>query len=288
MPTATKTYLITGGNSGLGLETARRLAAAGARVILGCRSEQKGQAAAAALRRQTGNSQVEARCLDLASLASVRQFAAGLQGVTLDGLDNNAGVAGTHTGLTVDGMDVVFQSNHLGHFLLTNLLLPQLAADGRILNIASDMHDPPDQQLVWRGVGLLAHPDETVQSQRYYYSKLCNLYFTYELARRLQAAGSKITVNALNPGFMGDTNLAGGRMTPERIEYVRRTMPSRYGELPTSAQAAADLLSAPSFAGKTALYYDRSTNAAPSSALSYSTANAQELWEASCKLAGLT
>ena len=123
--------------------------------------------------------------------------------------------------------------------------------------------------------------------QRYYYSKLCNLYFTYELCRKLRAKGNCITVSALNPGFMGETNLAGGNMTKERIEQVKQTMPDRFGELSVSAQAAADILTDDRYLSAEAVYYDRGTKAAKSSPLSYSEGNAKELWDASLKFAGL-
>lgn len=281
-----KTYIITGANSGLGFETAKRIAAQGHRVILACRNTEKGSAAAEAIRSETENSDVEVRQLDLASLSSVRAFAGGLKDTSIYALDNNAGISGMKTGISEDGYDIVFQSNHLGHFLLTILLLPQMEDNGRILNISSDMHNPPYGELIWKGAEILAHPTEEIMKQRYYYSKLCNLYFTYELCRRLRAKGSRITVSALNPGFMGETNLAGGNMTKERIEQVKLTMPDRFGELPVSAQAAADILTDDRYLSAEALYYDRSTNAARSSSLSYSEENARELWDMSLKFAG--
>ncbi|MBR2845803.1 MAG: SDR family NAD(P)-dependent oxidoreductase [Solobacterium sp.] len=278
-----KTYIITCANSGLGFETAKIVAAKGHKVILACRNMEKGTSAANQIISETGNENVEVRQLDLASLSSVRKFAEGLKDTAIYALDNNAGISG----MTEDGYDIVFQSNHLGHFLLTNLLLPRIEDDGRILNISSDMHNPPYEELIWKGVEILAHPTEEIMRQRYYYSKLCNLYFTYELCRKLRACGSHITVSALNPGFMGETNLAGGNMTKERIEHVRQTMPDRFGELPVSAQAAADILTDDCYVSPEALYYDRSTKAARSSELSYAEENAKELWEASLDLARL-
>ena len=282
-----KTYIITGANSGLGFETAKRIAAKGHRVILACRNMQKGSVAAEAIKSETANENIEARWLDLASLSSVRSFVEELKDTAIYALDNNAGIAGMKEGMTEDGYDIVFQSNHLGHFLLTNLLLPQIEDNGRILNISSDMHNPPYGELVWKGVEILAHPTEEIMKQRYYYSKLCNLYFTYELCRRLREKGSHITVSALNPGFMGETNLAGGNMTKERIEQVKQTMPDRFGELSVSAQAAADILTDERYLSTEALYYDRSTNVVKSSPLSYSMENARELWDMSLKFTGL-
>lgn len=279
-----KTFVITGGNSGLGFETARRIAATGARVILACRNKEKGESAAEEIRKEEGNPNIESRILDLASLQSVRDFADSLNGIVIDGLDNNAGISGQHMGMTSDGMDIVFQSNYLGHFLLTRLLLPHMAEDGRILNISSDMHNPPYVQLEWKGVDAMVHPAEDMMKLRYFYSKLCNLYFTYELDRKFRSEGRNLTVNALNPGFMGDTNLAGGNMSPERIEHVRKTMPDRYGELPVSASAAADILVKEEYGRISGKYFDRSTKTADSSELSYNTQNARELWNASMRL----
>ncbi|MBR1439532.1 MAG: SDR family NAD(P)-dependent oxidoreductase, partial [Synergistaceae bacterium] len=213
-----KTIIITGGNSGLGLETAKLTAEKGGdfSLILACRNIEKGNSAAEKIRNETGNKNVSAMLLDLASLKSVRDFASGIN-EPVYALDNNAGISGSSSGETVDGLDSVFQSNHLGHFLLTNLLLPKMTDDARILNISSDMHNPPYGSLVWNGTDAIARNAGHLGSARYFYSKLCNLYFTYELDRRLRAEGSHITCNALNPGFMPATNLqAGGTLTQEQ------------------------------------------------------------------------
>ena len=284
-----KTVIITGGNSGLGFETARLIAHKGGdySIILACRNKEKGNSAAEKIRSETGNINVRAMILDLASLESVRDFASGID-ETVYALDNNAGISGSSSGETVDGLDAVFQSNHLGHFLLTNLLLPKMTDDARILNISSDMHNPPYGSLVWNGTGAIARNAGHLGNARYFYSKLCNLYFTYELDRRLRAEGSRITCNALNPGFMPATNLqAGGTLTQEQIDHVRRTMPERCGDLGTSAAAAAELLTSEEFAGVSGKYFSMGTKAARSSELSYSVENARELWDASMKLSGL-
>lgn len=281
-----KTYIITGGNSGLGFETARRIAKTDSHIILACRNVAKGQAAAETIKQESGNQNIDVRKLDLASLRSVREFANSLEGISIDALDNNAGISGQHTGITEDGFDVVFQSNYLGHFLLTLLLLPQMTEQARILNVSSDMHNPPFVDLEWRDLDSIIHPTDDTMGLRYYYSKLFNLYFTYELDRQLRAQGKEILVNAFNPGFMADTNLAGGHITPERIEHVKQTMPDRYSELPLSADAVADILTQKDFATISGQYFDRSTQTVQSSKLSYHADHAKELWEASLKLVG--
>lgn len=284
-----KTVIITGGNSGLGFETAKCVLMTGGdySVVLACRSIERGAPAAKRLFEETASRNIRVLQLDLASLESVRELAAKIN-APIYALDNNAGISGNNAGLTPDGIDSVFQSNHLGHFLLTNLLLPKMADDARILNISSDMHNPPQDALTWFGTEAIAHPAENLGSARYFYSKLCNLYFTYELDRRLRAKGSRITCNALNPGFMSNTNLQpGGAMTLERINWVKQNLPERVGDLAESSRAAAELLTSEDFAGVSGKYFSMSTNAAKSSELSYNVENARELWEASEKLSGL-
>ena len=284
-----KTIIITGGNSGLGFETAKLIAKKGwdCSIILACRNIAKGNSAVENIRSETLNYNITAMVLDLASLKSVREFAAQID-APVYALDNNAGISGSSSGETVDGLDAVFQSNHLGHFLLTNLLLPKMTDNARILNISSDMHNPPYGPLVWNGTDAIAHDAEHLGNSRYFYSKLCNLYFTYELDRRLRAEGSRITCNALNPGFMPATNLqAGSTMTQEQIDHVRRTMPERCGDLGTSAYVAAELLTSEEFSGVSGKYFSMSVKPAKSSELSYNLENARELWDASMKLSGL-
>ncbi len=285
-----KTYIITGGNSGLGYETAKRIALNNNEnhIILACRNLKKGNKTAREIKQLTTNNHIKVMKLDLCSLASVRCFVDEIikMNIKIDGIDNNAGISGSHIGLTDDGIDIIFQSNHLGHFLLTNLLLPYMKDNGRILNISSDMHNPPYDELIWKSAEILAFPTQALSTDnsRYFYSKLCNLYFTYELNRRLKMKGSHITVSALNPGFMADTNLSQGKITKERIEEVKRTMPERYGELSVSAQATADILIKKEYEVSEARYYNRSTIPDKSSDLSYNEEHAKELWNLSLKL----
>lgn len=282
--TALKTVLITGANSGLGFETAKKIAADPAfRVILACRNREKAGQAAARIRMETGNQAVLSMALDTASLRSVRQFEA-IYAQSAFGpvyaLLCNAGINGTHTGLTEDGFDVVFQTNHLGHFLLTKLMLPHMAEGGKLFVTSSDMHDAPGGGMVWNGAESLAHPDKALAGDRirYSYSKLCNLYFTYELARRLGGSGHTLYVNAFNPGLM-KTNFM--PLTKESILYVKNSMPHRFGDLEKSSFALAKLVTSDQLVAKSGLYYDRSTHPCPSSALSYDEGNAAELWSAS-------
>ena len=282
--TTLKTVIITGANSGLGFEVAKKIASdTNFRLILACRNREKAKDAAAQIITETGNQNIICMQLDTASLKSVRQFEkdyiqAGYGAIYA--LLCNAGISGTHTGLTEDGFDVVFQTNHLGHFLLTKLMLPYMAEDGRIFITSSDMHDAPSGNMVWKGTEALAHPNEKLAKDniRYSYSKLCNLYFTYELTRRLCDSGKKLYVNAFNPGLM-KTNFM--PLTKASMLFVKTAMPHRFGDLEKSSSALAELVLSEDIVTKSGQYYDRSTHTCPSSELSYNEENAGELWEAS-------
>ena len=185
---AGRTVVVTGANSGLGEVTAGELARVGARVIIAVRNTGKGEAAAAAM---TGDTEV--RRLDLADLSSVREFAAGID--TVDVLVNNAGIMAVPYALTVDGFESQIGTNHLGHFALTNLLLPKLI--DRVVTVSSTAH--------W--AGRISLDDLNWKSRRYApwqaygQSKLANLLFTSELQRRLVAAGSAVRALAAHPGY---------------------------------------------------------------------------------------
>jgi NAD(P)-dependent dehydrogenase (short-subunit alcohol dehydrogenase family) len=190
-----RTVIVTGANSGLGLVTARELARVGAKTILAVRNTTKGDEAAATM---TGD--VEVRKLDLQDLASVRAFADGVDGV--DVLINNAGIMAVPYAQTVDGFESQIGTNHLGHFALTNMLLPKVSE--RVVTVSSMMHlfgwiNLKD--LNWKSRSYLAWP-------AYGQSKLANLLFTSELQRRLDAAGSAVKSHAAHPGYSA-TNLQG-------------------------------------------------------------------------------
>ncbi len=194
-----KTVIITGGNSGIGLETAVALARAGATTIITARDEKRGQAAVETISSRAGSDKVSLSLFDLSSLASVRDGAADLLGrcPSIDVLVNNAGVVLSERQVTVDGFEATFAVNHLGPFLLTNLLLDRLrtSTPSRIVNVASTA-----QNMARNGM-----PFDDLQSTTSYKgmrvygeSKLANVLFTTELARRL--ADSGVTANCLHPG----------------------------------------------------------------------------------------
>ena len=285
-----KNVMITGANSGLGFETAKKIARDKEfRVILACRSVQKGEEAKRAIVSDSGNENIAVMELDTACLDSVRRFAAAYEKSergNIYALLCNAGISGSHSGLTGDGFDVIFETNHLGHFLLTNLLLPHMETDGLIFATSSDMHESPMGKMEWNGADSLAYPNRSLahESIRYSYSKLCNLYFIYELAERLQARDSGIKANAFNPGLMRTNFMPLNRAS---MAFVKMTMPERYGDLDKSSDAYARLVTEKGLVKESGLYYDRSVYPKKSSALSYSVGNRKELWEKSREYCGL-
>lgn len=229
---AGRTVIVTGANSGLGLVTARELARVGARVILACRNIDKGAAAVATM---TGDVQV--RRLDLQNLASVREFADGIG--LVDVLINNAGIMAVPYTITADGFESQIGTNHLGHFALTNLLLPKLT--DRVVTVSSLMH--------W--TGRISLKDLNCKARPYSawlaygQSKLANLLFTSELQRRLSAAGSPVVAHAAHPGYSA-TNLQGHTGNPIGTPVwmaANKLFGTRaeYGAVPTLYAASQDL-----------------------------------------------
>lgn len=194
-------FVVTGGAAGLGLEISRALAAAGAHVVLAVRTPGKGEAAAERIRRTGARGTVDVRRLDVSDLASVRAFAADLDG--LDVLVNNAGVMALPESRSVDGHELQLATNHLGHFALANLLLPKLT--DRVVVVGSNSHkhgevDPDDLDFARRGYRPYA---------AYAQSKLANLLFLGELQRRLSDAGSSLRATGGHPGYTA-TGIQGG------------------------------------------------------------------------------
>ncbi|WP_026421847.1 oxidoreductase [Actinokineospora inagensis] len=196
-----RTFIVTGGNSGLGFETCRALAGRGARVVLAARDPEKGRAAVERIQAEHPDALVEARVLDLADLDSVEVFAAGIQQV--DVLINNAGVMMPPRTTSAQGYELQFAVNHLGHFALTARLLDVLVAgaDPRVVTVTSFLHH--------RG---RIHFDDLHGEHKYsrsgYYtqSKLANVVFGLELHRRLRLAGTELTSVLAHPGYSA-TNL---------------------------------------------------------------------------------
>jgi NAD(P)-dependent dehydrogenase (short-subunit alcohol dehydrogenase family) len=189
-----RTFVVTGANSGIGLAAARELGRAGARVVLAVRDVSKGDQAAESIDGHT-----EVRKLDLADLESVREFAGAWEG-PLDVLVNNAGIMAVPESRTKDGFEMQIGTNHLGHFALTNLLLPHVT--DRVVTVASGAHRQGKirlDDLNWEKRGYSRWP-------AYGQSKLANLLFTLELQRRFDAVGSSLRAVAAHPGWAA-TNL---------------------------------------------------------------------------------
>lgn len=192
-----KTFLITGGNSGIGFESAKILSKANANVILAGRNPKKIQQAKSKI-LQTRSGKLDTLIIDLSDMASVRRAAERVNAnyPKLDGLINCAGVMQTPKMKTVDGFELQMASNHLGHFLLTGLLLSILEnGSGRIVNVSSISH--LNAKMYFEDLMLEKDYSPT---KAYKQSKLANLLFTFELDRRLKAAGSKVTTIASHPG----------------------------------------------------------------------------------------
>ncbi|MDQ0271165.1 SDR family NAD(P)-dependent oxidoreductase [Cytobacillus purgationiresistens] len=223
MKKAKKTIIITGGNTGLGFETAKVIAGASNdwHVVIASRSQHRGNEAVNELIQSTRNPNVSSMELDLASISSIKRFSEKLMKAGLPPLHAiicNAGAQfaqGTQT--TADGVEATFGVNHLGHFLLVRLLLNQLQEQGRIVVVSSDTHDPAKKTGMpapsYTSPAIMADPvasdkflgnipDLAKGQIRYTTSKLCNLYFTYELSRRIRKSKPSISVVALNPGMM--------------------------------------------------------------------------------------
>jgi light-dependent protochlorophyllide reductase len=301
--------LVTGGNSGIGLECARALAKAGRHVLIASRNLAASQAAARAL-----GSQVEALELDLGSLASVRAFARDLvsRGVPLQTLVCNAGLQFSQgPRLTVDGFESTFAVNHLGHFLLVNLLLESLArqAPARIVVVASGVHDPAMRTGMprpaigdWDTLAATggATPGAFNGRLAYVNSKLCNVWFSYELQRRLEAAGfaSRVTVNGWEPGLVPGSGLARDYPLPLRLIWdwllpavalgASRFWPSIH----TASQSGGDLarmVQDPALDKVSGHYFPSHSRwrEARSSDESYDVERARALWQASARMTRL-
>lgn len=287
-----RTAVVTGANSGIGLITARELARRGARVLLACRDEQRGKEAAARIRRAVRGADVEFAALDLADLASVREFAEAYRADTLDLLINNAGVMALPYGRTADGFETQFGVNHLGHFALTGLLLPKLlhTPGARVVSVSSGLHALSDID-----IGDLNSERDYRRWIAYARSKTANLLFVHELARRAAAAGSGLVAAAAHPGY-ASTNLqtAGARMENRRaaervIALGNRIIaqPASAGALPTLYAATAPGVRPDSFTGPRLLGWRGTPAPAWRARWTLGDVTSERLWVASEQLTGV-
>jgi retinol dehydrogenase-12 len=273
-----KTCLVTGATSGIGQETAAALASLGATVIIVARDAARGAAAAAEIRRRAPAAQVETMTADLSSLTQVRELAGEVvaRHDRLDVLVNNAGVISAGRQLSADGLESTFATNHLGPFLLTNLLrgLLERSAPARVVTVSSAVHQQvravPWDDLARGGPAGQAYP----------LSKLLNVLFTFELARRL--AGTGVTGNCLHPGFVR-TGL-GRNVTGAPGAVVRLVLRFRPGPA-TGARTSVYLASSPEVADVTGGYFV-ACQPAQASALARDARAGARLWTLSEELAG--
>ncbi|WP_031225440.1 oxidoreductase [Streptomyces roseochromogenus] len=276
-----RTVVITGANSGLGLVTAEALARAGAHVVFAVRDLARGGAAAARVGGST-----EVRRLDLADLDSVREFADSWDR-PLDLLINNAGVMMLPEQRTKQGFEMQFGTNHLGHFALTNLLLPRVT--DRVVTLSSGLHRGGDGVIHFEDVNLRGRYTPT---RAYAQSKLANLLFTLELQRRLTEAGSPVRALAAHPGYAA-TNLQSHHANPLARAFMAVgnkvfAQSDKAGALPTLYAASQDLPGA-SYVGPAGLGEMRGapTLVGRSAAASDPEA-ARRLWTLSEELTGVT
>ncbi len=275
-----KVCVLTGGTSGIGRETAVALAGLGARLALVCRDRGRGEDTVAEIAARTGSRDVTLHRADLSRQADIRRVADELlaQLPRIDVLVNNAGIVNLRHALTADGIETVFATNHLAYVLLTLLLLARLraSAPARIVNVASEAH-----RFGTLDFDDLGHARRYRSMRVYGQSKLANILFTYELARRLE--GSGVTVNCLHPGAvatrLGHNNGRVARLLTGLLRPFFRTPAA-------GAATTIWLASSPDVEGLSGQYF---ANCRPkeSSAVSHDRAVARRLWDTSLRLTGV-
>ncbi|HSP80693.1 MAG TPA: SDR family oxidoreductase [Myxococcaceae bacterium] len=276
-----KVCLITGATSGIGLESARALAQQGASVVLVGRDEGRGKAALAEVRRTVPEAKLELMLADFTRLDTVRQLAADFQSrhARLDVLLNNAGLIIDRRKVTPDGFEATFATNHLAHFVLTNLLLEALKASGpaRVVNVSSEAHR----------FGSLAFLED-LQAERGYLgmrvygnSKLANILFTLELAKRL--AGTQVTTNSLHPGTV---RTGFGHNTEGIFRHLVKLASPFMLSAEGGARTSVYLASSPEVEGVSGRYFIRCKEARGTRAFRDAAA-ATRLWEKSVELTGV-
>jgi len=265
------TFFVTGANSGIGRALVEALAAGGGGVVLATRSEERTRPVLDALRRRYPGVRAEWVPIDVSDLTSVRRAAQDFlaSGLPIDVLVNNAGIAGTRA-LSKDGFDLTYATNHIGPFLLTNLLLPRVreSPQGRVVNIASAAHKLV-KRLDWSVLERRATPKRSAFLD-YAVTKLMNVLHAKELARRL--AGTRVTTYALHPGAVA-SNI--WRALPRPVQWLGKLFMLSNEE---GARTPLYCATAPELATTTGRYYDRGREARPS-ALAEDQGLAKELWE---------
>lgn len=272
-----KVCVVTGANAGIGKETAIGLAKLGATVVMVCRDAGRSEKALREIKRKSGSGHVELLICDLASQKSIRSFADEFkqQHDRLDILVNNAGVFLRQRSLTEDGFESTFAINHLGYFLLTNLLLDLMkkSAPSRIVNVASTAH-----RYGKLDVNAWVSAREYSAFGAYANSKLANVLFTYELAQRLEGTG--VTANCLHPGAVASNLFRGLPGVLEALIRLVTISPER------GARTSIYLASSPEVEGITGKYFAR-RRPQKSSEASYDLEAARRLWEVSEEVTGM-
>jgi NAD(P)-dependent dehydrogenase (short-subunit alcohol dehydrogenase family) len=279
-----RTVIVTGANSGIGFQTAQALAAAGARTVITTRNLERGRAARDAIVDSVPHAQIELLPLDLASLASARHAAveAAERFQRVDVLVNNAGGIFGDRLLTEDGFELTIGTNHLGPYLFTRLLLPTVLAapSGRVVTVASLAHRSADLQL--DDLHFERRPYRSMAA--YGQSKLANVLFSNELARRL--AGTGVTSNALHPGTVRSGFAREGDAHRLLQVGVRIAGPFFVGA-ERAASTSVHLASSPDVDGITGRYFSR-RRAVPPSKVARNQVLARRLWDASADMVGLS
>jgi NAD(P)-dependent dehydrogenase (short-subunit alcohol dehydrogenase family) len=272
-----KTILITGATNGIGLVAAREVAGLGAKTVIVSRSAERCAQVTEQIKRETGNAQVEYIAADLSTRSGVQHTAHEFKKrhTHLHVLLNNAGALFLSRQLSGDGIEMTFALNHLSYFLLTILLLDTLKASGpaRIVNVSSDSHtrgkinfDDLQMEKGYTGLGA------------YSQSKLANVLFTYELARKLE--GTRVTANALHPGLV---NTGFAKNNGPLVKFAMGLLRPIQRDPKEGAQTSLYLACSPEVEGVTGKYFEDS-KAAPSSPASYNRAVAERLWQVSLEM----
>ena len=308
------TVLVTGGHSGIGLVCARQLAAQGTDLILAGRSPARLEPAATSLRAAAGVNVVTIE-MDVSSLGSVRAGAAHCRGLLESGAASRLQAILCNAGATFrgppayseDGYELTFATNHLGHFLLVQLLLDSLEEDGRVVFTASGTHDPDTAD--GRFIGRAVRPDAMALAtmgvdggeplsggRRYTTSKLCTVLHAYELDRRAKAAGLSLSAIAYDPGAIAETGLLRDLPGPARamigsapVRWLMKRMGLTLGDLVQSGRALADLATSRDFeSGRYYQWKDGRLAERRSADMTYDEDLARALWRDSSTLAGLS